>query len=362
MRRESLIVGGGPAGSAAAITLAQAGRSALILERTRETADALCGGFVSWRTIDTLSRLGVEADALTSTRITRARVFAAGRLGEARLPRPALAVSRHRLDAVLRARAEEMGVAIERGVTVRAIDDQRVTTADSATLDADALFVASGKHDIRGTARPAAARGVDPTLGLRVRLAPSPSLRGLVGDAIELHLFDRGYCGIVLQEDGSTNACMAVHRSRLREAGSTEALLHDLARGSPQLADRLAGGWGSIDAIANVPYGWRTDRSDHGVFRLGDQAAVIPSLAGEGMGIALASGRRAAQAMIAHGPAGSGVWQRGFSRSVGAPLRRAGAIWAMADRPWTAALLPFAARVPGALAMVAAATRVPAVG
>ncbi|WP_375271512.1 NAD(P)/FAD-dependent oxidoreductase [Sphingomonas sp.] len=360
MRRESLIVGGGPAGSAAAITLARAGRPALIVERTREAADALCGGFVSWRTIDTLSRLGIDPDALTPARIARARVFAAGRSGEACLPRPALAVSRRRLDTLLRARAEALGVAIEHGVTVRAIDDRHVTTADGARLDADVLFLASGKHDIRGSARPATARGTDPTLGLRVRLASSPSLRRLVGDTIELHLFDRGYCGIVLQEDGSANACMAVHRSRLREAGSPEALLRDLARGSPQLGDRLAGGWSSIDAIANVPYGWRTDQGYSGVFRLGDQAAVIPSLAGEGMGIALASGRAAAQAMIAHGPAGSGGWQRDFSRSISAPLRRAGAVWALADRPWTAALLPFAARVPGALAMIAAATRVPA--
>ncbi len=359
MRQQPLIVGAGPAGTAAAITLAHAGARPLVVERARETGDALCGGFVSWRTIATLEQLGIDADALNPARITRARVFAAGRCGEAMLPRPALAVSRHRLDIVLQARAEALGTGIERGVTVRAIDGHAVHTGDGATITADALLLASGKHDVRGLARPAEARGSDPTLGLRVRLAPSRGLRAAVGDAIELHLFDRGYCGIVLQEDGSANACMAVHRSRLRAAGSPDALLHELASASPALADRLSGGWGAIDAIANVPYGWRTGDTTPGVFRLGDQAAVIPSLAGEGIGIALASGLSSARAFLDMGPGGSTAWQRQFARAVAAPLRHAGLVWSLADRRWAAPVLPLLARVPGALAAVATATRVP---
>jgi len=360
VRRAALIVGGGPAGSAAAITLARGGQVPLLVERTRETGDALCGGFISWRTIETLERLGIDPDTLTPARITRARIFAAGRCGEASLPHPALAVSRRRLDTLLLTQAEALGVAIERGIAVRSIVERSASTADGATIDADALFVASGKHDVRGSARPADARGNDPTLGLRVRLAPSPTLQRLVGDAIELHLFDRGYCGIVLQEDGSANACMAVHRSRLREAGSPEALLRHLASESPQLADRLASGWSGIDAVANVPYGWRTGTTQAGVFRLGDQAAVIPSLAGEGMGIALASGRSAALSLLGHGASQAPAWQQRFARRVASPLRNAGAVWALADRRWIAPLLPIAARIPGALAMIAVATRVPA--
>lgn len=360
MRQQPLIVGAGPAGAATAITLAQGGERPVMIERARETGDALCGGFVSWRTIATLEQLGIDANLLNPARITRARVFAGGRRGEAMLPRAALAVSRHRLDTVLQARAEALGAAIERGVTVRAIEARAVHTSDGATITADALLLASGKHDVRGLARPAEARGSDPTLGLRVRLAPSPMLRAAVGNAIELHLFDRGYCGIVLQEDGSANACMAVHRSRLRAAGSPDALLRKLAVEAPALGDRLAGGWGAIDAVANVPYGWRTGGTTSGVFRLGDQAAVIPSLAGEGIGIALASGLSGAQALLGAGPAGATVWQRQFAHAVAAPLRNAGAIWSLADRRWSAPLLPLLARVPGALSTLAAATRVPA--
>lgn len=359
MRQQPLIVGAGPAGTAAAITLAHGGARPVVLERARETGDALCGGFVSWRTLRTLEQLGIEADALNPARITRARVFAGGRRGEAALPHVALAVSRHRLDMVMQQRAEALSATIERGVAVRTIDRRSVTTADGASLEPDALLLASGKHDVRGSARPADARGHDPALGLRVRLPSSAHLHALVGDAIELHLFDRGYCGIVRQEDGSANACMAVHRSRLHEAGSPDALLHAIAAEAPALAERLASGWGEIDAIANVPYGWRTAETTAGVFRLGDQAAVIPSLAGEGIGIAVASGLSSARALLANGAAGSVAWQRGFARTVAAPVRNAGLVWSLAEQRWSAPLLPLLARIPGALGAVAAATRVP---
>ena len=58
-RKDPLIIGAGPAGCAAAIGLARAGAQPLILERARDTGDALCGGFLSWRTMATLNRLGV---------------------------------------------------------------------------------------------------------------------------------------------------------------------------------------------------------------------------------------------------------------------------------------------------------------
>ena len=216
-----LIVGGGPAGTAAAIALARAGERPLLIERSRETGDALCGGFLSWRTLETLAKLGVEADTLNPSPTTRVRLFAGGWHAEAPLPRPARSVSRRKLDTVLLAAAREAGAAIERGVAVRAIEDA-VRLDDGTDLRPAALFLASGKHDVRGLARPAEARGSDPTLGLRVRLAAAPGLARLVGDSIELHLFDRGYVGIALQEDGSANVCMAVHRSRLSEAGDPE--------------------------------------------------------------------------------------------------------------------------------------------
>ena len=326
MTAGALIVGGGPAGAATAIGLARAGLPHLLVERSRDTGDAICGGFLSWRTLDRLATLGVEADTLNRDRLTEVRLFAGGRTALAALPRPALAVSRRRLDTLLLARAVREGANVERGVTVRAIEGVRARTSDGVDLAADTLLLASGKHDVRGLVRPAEARGQDPTLGLRIRLPASPALTKALAGAIELHLFPGGYAGLCLQEDGSANLCMAVHRSRLTDAGSPESLLDRLGRDLPRLGDRLAHAdtSGAIDAIANVPYGWRAHDAPAGVVRLGDQAGVIPSLAGEGMGIAIASGIAAAAAYV-RDPAMSG-WQRRFARRLVRPIGVAGLV------------------------------------
>ena len=362
MRRSAaLIVGGGPAGASAAILLARAGLPHLLVERSHETGDALCGGFLSWRTLDSLRSLGVESGMLGPGQVTMVRLFAGDKVTETALPRPALAVSRHRLDSVLLAQAVQAGAVIERGVTVKAIEGRTARLQDGTDLTSDALFLASGKHDVRGLTRPAEARGADPTLGLRVRLTASPALERLVGGAIELHLFDRGYMGVVLQEDGSANCCMAVHRSRLTEAGSPDRLLDALARECPRLGERLARRSGNepIDAVANVPYGWRVRAGEAGLFRLGDQAGVIPSLAGEGMGIAIASGIRAANAYAAGGVEAAIPFQARLARDLARPIGIASLIRAGAERPRLArGATAISRHIPALIDAVARLTRI----
>lgn len=301
--------------------LTRAGHAPLVVERQRETGDALCGGFLSWRSLRTLAALGFDAQG---HRITRLRILANGRAGEAALPGAAIGISRRRLDGGLLQHAENIGVSIERGVTVRHAEPGRVELDDGAAIACETLFLATGKHDARGLARPRA--GPDPALGLRLRMPATSALHRLIGDAIELHLFRGGYAGLLLQEDGGANLCLAVRKSRLAEAGDPWTLLESLGCECPALGDRLAFADRAvaIDAVGSVPYGWRATRGIQGLYRLGDQAAVIPSLAGEGMGIALASGAMAADAWLAGGPAGAVRFQAALARRTARPVRVAG--------------------------------------
>ena len=114
-----LVIGSGLAGSAAAIGLARAGYPPLLVERARETGDAICGGFLSWQTLATLDRLGLDATTLGGQRVTSLRLFAGKHSLEAPLPRPGMGLSRRRLDTLLLVEAEGLGTAVERGVIIR---------------------------------------------------------------------------------------------------------------------------------------------------------------------------------------------------------------------------------------------------
>ncbi|TVV75394.1 NAD(P)/FAD-dependent oxidoreductase [Sphingomonas solaris] len=352
-----LIIGGGPAGSAAAIGLARAGTPALLIERSRDPHDVVCGGFLGWDALAALKRLGLDPAALGARPITRLRVVAGSRVTEAALPRVAAGLSRITLDAALLAQAQAAGTAVERGVTVREASPGTLRTGDGATLTAEALFLATGKHELRGLSRPREAAGDDPAVGLRARLVPSPRLATDLAGMIELHLYDRGYAGLLVQEDGSINLCLSVKRSRL--GAGPAALLDDLARDAPRLVDRIAAARDKPEwqAIAGVPYGWRARETVAGLFRLGDQAAVIASLAGDGVAIALASGMAAAARFTAEGPAGAPAYQRAFARQSASPLRVAGTIRAVGEGPF-GTLLPLLARLPGLAALTASLTRI----
>jgi flavin-dependent dehydrogenase len=356
-RTDPLIVGGGPAGSAAAIHMLRAGATPTIIERQRETGDALCGGFLSWRTLERLEALGLAASDLGGHGVTALRLLAGHRVHELALPGTAIAVSRQRLDSLLLGRAERMGAIVRCGVAALDYSAGRLRLEGDEILPSDSLFLATGKHDLRGTARPRDAAGENPMLGLRLRLPPSDRLTALLAGHIEMHLFKGGYLGIVLQEDGSTNACMAVRKSCLAAAqGNPVALFGQLAQDSPALADRLANMPAAphIDAIGRVPYGWRANITPPGLFRLGDQAGVMPSFAGEGIGLALAS----AQCAVGHWAVGGGeaapAYQRTFARRLHRPLAVAGVLASVSDWPVMALLAGF----PGLARLIAQMTRV----
>ncbi len=356
-RTPALIIGGGPAGAAAAIVLASAGHRPELVERTRGPDTKVCGGFLSWDTLAALGRLGVDVSALGARPIGRLRIVSGHKVIEADLPASSAGLSRARLDEAALDAAARVGAAIRRGCTVRSIAGQQVRLDDGETVEADALFLATGKHELRGAPRLPADERRGLAAGLRASLPSRPDLQQGLAGVIELHLFDGGYAGLLLQEDGSANICLSVARGRL--ADGIEALLEGLEREAPLLADRLGGARPEWDAIASIPYGWRARTGEAGRFRIGDQGAVIASLAGDGIAIALASGEAAARSFLRRGGAGAPAFQAELARRAALPLRLAGLMRRVAEQPLLRdAMWPLLATFPSMLAAGAKATRI----
>ena len=366
---EALVIGGGLAGAALATRLAQAGRRVLVLEREPAPVDVVCGEFLSGEALGMLASLGLDRarlGALGAVPLYAVRLCAWGRTATARLPFDALSLSRRTLDEALRQRATSAGAEVRRGAVVRGL--RREDEGFSARLDGGervhgrVAFLATGKHDLPDRRRPPGRQNDLVAFKMFFRLAPAEQL-ALAGH-VELLLFEGGYAGLQPVEGSRANLCLVLRRARLAALGGTwPAVLAAVRNDSPHLDARLAGAapcWPRPLALSAIPYGHvgRAADSHDGLFRLGDQAAVIPSFSGDGMAIALHSANLAA-ALHLDGR-GAREYQRTLAGDVRAQVHLATLMsQALVRRPTQRLVAALTARFPRLLARVAAGTRVP---
>ena len=356
-----LVVGGGLAGAGFAIRLAEAGLAVTLVEREAGPHDKVCGEFLSREAVYYLTALGVDPVALGAVPIRRVRI--AGRRGDAAvdLPFAALSLSRRVLDEALLARAAAVGVALRRGRRVVALERGFAARLDDGTsLAADQVALATGKHDLRGHRRPPGRQNDLVGFKRHFRLQPGEA-RALAGH-VELMLFSDGYAGLEPIERGLANLCLVIRQHRLTGSGGNwPAVLDQVTRAVPLLGRRLAGAepvGSRALAVSTIPYGYVAAPAEPGLWRLGDQAAVIPSFSGDGMSIALHSARLAADHLLAG--LSSQAFQERLAADVGAQVRRATLLSQALVRPAAQAGLLMAARaLPGLMARVAEATRIP---
>jgi flavin-dependent dehydrogenase len=282
---------------------------------------------------------------------------------EIQLPFSAQSLSRQVLDEALLQRAAAAGATVRRGVKVVGLTQAPTgwvtQLEDGSALRAQAVFVATGKHDLRGHQRPKGFQNDLVAFKLHHRLSPQQAQD--LGPRVELVPFDGGYAGLQPIEHGLANLCLVVRRARFHELGQRwERLLAALCTESPHLDARLKGAtplWPRPMALASIPYGYVRKTSD-GLWRLGDQAAVIPSFSGDGMSIALHSARLAASTLLRGGSADD--YQRQLASDVRAQMILAtGLSLGLVHRPVQAALGALARVWPGLMSAVAFHTRVP---
>ncbi|MGA2349039.1 MAG: FAD-dependent oxidoreductase [Terracidiphilus sp.] len=300
---DNLVVGGGLAGSMVAILLANAGRSVTLLEKERAAHHKVCGEFLSPEAVRYLRQAGVEPLNLGAATIRFLRLSSKQRVVEAALPFTALSLSRYALDEAMLLRAVQSGCSVERGVQVENLTTQGpISTAqlrDGRSLRAKNVFLATGKHDLRGWDRPSTSQS--DFVGFKMHWQLAPAQIEALRDFIEVFLFRGGYGGLSLVEAEAANLCFVVRRAVLRRTGGWAQLLAEILRENRLLQQRLYGAralWQRPLAITPIPYGYLAARTA-GMWCVGDQAAVIPSFTGDGMSIALHSAALASEMFLA---------------------------------------------------------------
>ena len=363
MQDEALILGGGVAGCAASIALARNGRSVTLIEREPTPRHKVCGEFLSGEALEDLHALGIDVASLGAVPINYVRLAASRRAAEAPLPFPAASLTRKALDTALIAAAIAAGVRVERGRSVQSLNRAtgnvwRATLDDGTIYEAPTAFLATGKHDLRGHGRP---KDPNQWVGFKMYYRLSVAQMADLADASELTLYSGGYGGIQPVEDGITNFCCVVKRRYFVRAGLRwESLLAKMQQDCPHLAMRLDGAEPLLEkpiTITHIPYGYVRRATEDGLYCIGDQAAVIPSFTGDGISIALHTGRRAATAYLASEAAP--VFQPKLRSAMLLQMHLAEAAANGLNNAVARAVLPFCLGVwPGAMRVTARLTRV----
>lgn len=126
-----VVVGAGPAGSAAALSARRAGATVLLLDRAAFPRDKPCGDGIAAEALDVLEALGVPDAAAGYPSVPRLRLVGPGGAVVARsLPRPAHTVPRREFDARLVDAAVRAGAELRRHA-VREIAE----TGDGVVVD-----------------------------------------------------------------------------------------------------------------------------------------------------------------------------------------------------------------------------------
>ena len=304
------ILGGGPAGSAAALAALREGGRVRVIEKSRFPRHKVCGEFFSPEIGPELDNLGAWNAFLAAgpARVRRTALHFGSHTKSSRLPEPAFGLSRYAFDKIM-------------------LDAACAAGADLVTEagEEQPLIVATGR-------RAAHAQRGQRLFGFKAHF------EGPVDDAVELFFFERCYIGVSCIEAGKTNVCGLAPESFLSRFGFEydRIVMH-----CPALSDRLK-------PLRRVTPWFSTGPLQYGqafagagrVYPAGDALSFVDPFTGSGLLAAVRSGARAGKAAVIGQPVAE--YLRECRASLRQPFQVAGVLRRALESGWAERLLPLA--------------------
>lgn len=256
------ILGGGPAGAAAAIAACREGSRVTLIERSRFPRHKVCGEFLSPGTQAALDNLGLWSSfqALQPALIRRMIIRVGGAEKINSLPDIAFGLSRYAFDSLLWNRAIECGA------------------QPSSTGDANLIATGRASRIARGGR----------LFGFKAHF------KGPVDDAVELYFAGRSYTGVNCVEGGLTNVCGLAPEEDLKRCGfDVESLIlsDDALRARLKSLSRC---WNWI-FTGPLVFGNKLKQSSS-AYLAGDALSFVDPFTGSGLLAAVATGTLAGRA------------------------------------------------------------------
>ncbi|MFN2458007.1 MAG: NAD(P)/FAD-dependent oxidoreductase [Chitinophagaceae bacterium] len=303
MDADVAIVGGGLAGLAASIQLADKGYSVILFEKEKYPFHKVCGEYISMEAWNFLQQLGVPLQQLKLPLINTLLLSSPnGKQFITQLPLGGFGISRHTLDHLLAQIAIQKGIAVLQQTRVNDIindEDQfkvffQSKEKSQENIIAKVCCAAYGKRsniDIRWRRLFLAKQ--DPKINNQV--AVKYHVKTVWNEqVIGLHNFPGGYCGISKVDGDKYCLCYLTTASNFKKCNNSIMQLQEKVLSCNPRLKKIFKDSEVVEefplTISQVSFSKKT-QVEKGVLMLGDAAGMIAPLCGNGMSMALHSSK-----------------------------------------------------------------------
>jgi flavin-dependent dehydrogenase len=292
------IVGGGLAGLTLAIQLADAGYRVILFEKENYPFHKVCGEYISKESWNFLERCGLPLADWHLPLIDQLQVSdTKGKLYDFALSMGGFGLSRYRLDNALYQIALQKGVRVLTHTKVNDVifaSDHFTVKTNDENYTAAIVTAAFGKRsnlDVKWNREFVQARPgkLNNFIGVKYHIRyPHPS------NTIALHNFSDGYCGISQIEDDACCLCYLTTAANLKRSDNSIAEMEKRILSKNRQLEKIFSDAEYLYAepltISQVSFHSKSQVENH-VLQLGDAAGMITPLCGNGMSMAMHSGK-----------------------------------------------------------------------
>lgn len=295
-----VIIGGGLAGLVSGIHLSRTGLKVVLIEKNKYPKHKVCGEYISNEVLPYLQYLDADPLAIGAKKINRFLLSTTrGKTTETKLPLGGFGISRYTLDNFLFEKAVQCHCSIiQDTVTDLQFANElfRVITKEGKELTAKIVIGAFGKRsnmDIR----------LDRTF-IKNRspyIAVKTYLKGdFPDDMVALHNFKGGYCGVSQVENGNLNVCFLANNKSFQQYKNIETFKEEVMYKNIHLKNLFVNAAPVFEqpmTISQISFSNKSPVERH-IIMCGDAAGMIHPLCGNGMAMAIHSGKIASELVI----------------------------------------------------------------
>lgn len=299
------IIGGGLSGLISAYLLAKEGKNVLLIEKKSYPFHRVCGEYISNEVRDFLIQKDLFPFSFEPAEINTFRLSAVnGALAEVPLELGGFGISRYSLDYFLYQKCQNVGVKFLLKTQAATIDykpDRKifeVTTNEGDLLTAPIVLAAYGKRSkIDKYLNRSYLKHRSPYVGIKyhIKIAHEENM-------VALHNYNGGYIGINKIEKGQFNLCYLGSRAQLKAAGNIKSMEEQYLFKNPHIKEIFSRAeflWEKPEVINEISFATKSPVENQ-VLMIGDAAGMITPLCGNGMAIAIHTGKLAADAILNH--------------------------------------------------------------